>query len=62
MERPASVVKEFVENAIDAGSTSVIDILVEEGTATIQVGLITEKVFWQTTQRMPSSGMRQVHP
>ena len=37
VERPASVVKELVENAIDAGSTQ-IDILVEEaGLRTIQV-------------------------
>lgn len=37
VERPASVVKELVENAIDAGSTQ-IDILIEEaGLRTIQV-------------------------
>lgn len=49
VERPASVVKELVENAIDAGSSQ-IDILVEEaGLRTIQVidngeGILTDDV------------------
>ncbi|HSO57273.1 MAG TPA: DNA mismatch repair endonuclease MutL, partial [Paenisporosarcina sp.] len=37
VERPASVVKELVENAIDAGSTSIDIYLEEAGLQTIQV-------------------------
>ena len=37
VERPASVVKELVENAIDAGSTSIDVYLEEAGLQTIQI-------------------------
>ena len=37
VERPASVVKELVENAIDAGSTQIIIEVEESGLSKIQI-------------------------
>lgn len=65
VERPASVVKELVENAIDAGSTSIDVFLLEAGLTSIQVidngGGMDEEDALMSFSRHATSKIHQEH-
>jgi len=65
VERPASVVKELVENAIDAGSTSIDVFLLEAGLSSIQVidngGGMDEEDALMSFSRHATSKIHQEH-
>lgn len=62
IQRPSSVIKELVENAIDAGATSIQVIVVDAGKTCIQV-VDNGKGMSETDARLALSGMpRQNHP
>lgn len=62
IQRPSSVIKELVENAIDAGATSIQVIVVDAGKTCIQV-VDNGKGMSETDARLALSGMpRQKSP
>lgn len=56
IQRPSSVIKELVENAIDAGATSIQVIVVDAGKTCIQV-VDNGKGMSETDARLALSGM-----
>ena len=55
IQRPASVIKELVENAIDAGAQHVDVLVVDAGKTSIQV-IVDGKGMWVTVARLSFEG------